>query len=102
MLRKIGLHQHFSGQVATAGASRDLLEQREQPLGRPELAAVQRVVGAEDADQRQASEVVALGEHLRADHDVDLAGVDRIAHGRETSPAARAVPVDAQYPRRRI
>ena len=78
MLRKIGLHQHFAGQgrarparpaTCSSSANRRSVARNSR--------AVKRVVGAEDADQRQARKVVSLGEHLRADQDVDLARVDR-------------------------
>ena len=35
-----------------------------------------RRIGVEHADQRHALEVVPLCDHLRADEDIDLAGVD--------------------------
>ena len=49
-----------------------------QSLGRTEVGAVQRVVRSEDADQRQAGEVVALHHHLRSDQDVEFAIKDRL------------------------
>ena len=83
------------GSCAAAGAARHLEQQRGEPLGRAEIGAVERVVGAEHADQREAREIVALGEHLRADEDVDLAGVNALAHRGERALALRAVAVDA-------
>src|ERR1043166_6300420 len=41
-----------------------------------EIGAVERLVGRDDADQRQPLEVVALGEQLRADQDVHTAFAD--------------------------
>ena len=83
VLGKVGLHDDFAGQPRAAGAARDLHEQRGQALGRAEVGAVERVVGAEHADQREARKVVALREHLRADQDVDRVGLDLVAHARE-------------------
>ena len=56
MVRKICLHQHLAGEVAAAGAAGNLLEQREEALRRAKFRAVERIVGAEDADQRQSRE----------------------------------------------
>ena len=43
----------------------------ERKSGHPEAH-----VGVDDADQRHAREVVPLGDHLRADQDVDLARLE--------------------------
>ena len=86
MRREIGLHDDLARQVRAAGAARDLEQQRGEPLRRAEIGAVERVVGAEHADQRQAREIVALGEHLRADEDVDVAGVRPARARRRTRP----------------
>ena len=37
---------------------------------------MQRQVGVDDADQRHVREMQSLGDHLRADEDVDLAGAE--------------------------
>ena len=59
--------------LAAAGAAGDLREQLERPLGGAEVGQAEADVGRHDADQRHARKVVALGDHLRADEDVDLA-----------------------------
>ena len=69
-----------TGELGAAGAAGDLHQQRGEPLGGAEIGAVERVVGAEHAHQRQPRKIVALGEHLRADEDVELAVLDALAH----------------------
>jgi hypothetical protein len=73
-----GLHPHFAGVAVpgvTAGAAAGLHQQAEEALGRAEVAGEQRAVGVDGRHQRDVPEVVALGDHLRADQHVDLAGV---------------------------
>ena len=83
MVRKVGLHQHLTGQFAAAGSAGNLLEQRKEMLCGAKFRTVERIVGAENADQRQPGKVMPLGEHLRTDKDIDLARGDGIAHGDE-------------------
>ena len=96
MRRKIRLHDHLAGQFGAPRAARHLEQQRGEPLRRPEIAAVERIVGTQDADQREARKIVALGEHLGADEYVDVARVHAIADGGERALAPRAVAIDAR------
>ena len=59
------------GDVAAARAAGDLREQLERALGRAEVGQPEADVRRDDADERHAREIVALGDHLRADEDVD-------------------------------
>ena len=77
------------------GAPGGLHQQREQALGGTKVAAEERGIGIDRRDQADAPEVVALGHHLRADEDVDLARVDRAELRFERALLARAVGVDA-------
>ena len=95
MVGKVGLHDDLAGQSRAAGASCDLQHERRQAFRGAEVGAVERVVGAEDADQREPRKIVALGEHLRAHEDVDLLRFDLVAHDGECVLRARRVAVDA-------
>lgn len=79
-----------------AGAASHLHELREQAFGRAEIMREQHGIGVEHAHQPQAREVVALGHHLRAHQDVDLARVHRREQRFGAAFPARAVGVDAQ------
>ena len=67
------LHDRLARLLAAAGAAGDLRQQLEGPLGGAEIGQAEADVGRDDADQRDAREVVPLRDHLRADEDVDLA-----------------------------
>ncbi|MBE7452555.1 MAG: hypothetical protein HS111_27850 [Kofleriaceae bacterium] len=62
------------------GAAGDLRQELEGALLGAEVRQRQRGVGAQDADEGDAGEVVALGHHLGADQDVDLAARDPGQH----------------------
>lgn len=53
--------------------SRHLPDLLKGPLRRAQIAAVQPEVRVDHPDQRQVGEVIALGDKLRADDDVDVA-----------------------------
>ena len=83
VIRKVRLQQHLTGEGTASGAAGNLFEQREEALRGTKFRAVQRVVRAENADQRHPGKVMPLGEHLRAYEDIDLACFDGIAHDGE-------------------
>src|SRR6185437_6763867 len=72
---------------------------RREALGRAEIGAVERVVGAQHADEGQSRKVMALREHLRADQDVDFPVLDLLADRRKRALPARRVTVNARHPR---
>jgi hypothetical protein len=77
----VGLHDDAARELAAASASGDLRDELEGALRGAEIRQVERAVGVDDADQRDAREVEALGDHLRADQHVDLAapeGLERV------------------------
>ncbi len=76
VLRLEGLDHHAPGPLAAPGATRDLRQQLERPLGRAEVGQPQRLVRRQHADERDPREVVPLGDHLRADEHVDLSTIE--------------------------
>jgi hypothetical protein len=86
MRREVRLHDHLAREVRATRATRHLEQERGEPLRRAEIAAVERVVGAEHADEREPGEIVSFGEHLRAHENVDFAGVNAIANARRRRP----------------
>jgi hypothetical protein len=93
----LGLDQHFAGQRGAPAAAADLHQLREQPLRGAEIGGEQRGIGTDRTDQGQVRKIVALGQHLGADQDVGLAGMDgrqqRLPFLRRTGRIA----VDAQH-----
>jgi len=76
MIGKVGLHDDSAREIGASGATRDLHQQRDKPFGCTKVGAVERIVGAEHADERKPGEVVSLGEHLRAHENIDFAGMN--------------------------
>jgi hypothetical protein len=97
VLRMLGLDQHFARQCGAPAATADLHQLREQAFRRAEIGGEQRGVGTDRADQGQVRKIVALGQHLGADQDVGLAGMDgrqqRLPFLRRTG----GIAVDAQH-----
>ena len=95
VVRVVGLHQDVAGQLAASGASGDLGEQLEDALGGAEVRQAESIVRADDPDKRDAVDVVALGDHLRADEQVDLAAVQAHEQALHVEAAADGVAVHA-------
>ena len=53
------------------------------------------MVAADDADEGDAVDVVALGDHLRADEEIDFAGVKAGEQALEIVAAANGVAIHA-------
>ena len=75
VILKISLQHDFAGRLAASGASGNLGEELEGALGGAEVGEAESDVGTDDADQRDAVNVVALGDHLRADEQIEFAFV---------------------------
>ena len=73
VILEIGLQDDFAGGLAASGASGDLGEELESALGGAEVRKAEGNVGSDDADQRHAMNVVTLGDHLRADKEIEFA-----------------------------
>ena len=102
VLRMPGLHPHLRALRmlgGAAGTSAGLHQQCEQALGRAEVAAEECAVRVHRGHQRDAAEVVTLGDHLRADQHVDFAGVHRAELRLERALQPCAVGIDARHAR---
>ena len=75
VIHVVRLHQDATGQVPTTGATRDLGEQLKDAFGGTEVRQAECVIDAKHADQRDTVNVVALGNHLRADQQIHFAAV---------------------------
>ena len=84
----IGLDQAAAGNDLAAGAPRHLIEKLEGALGGARIGMGEAKIGVDHADECEAGKVMALGDELRADDDIDLAvldlaqGLAEIAHAR--------------------
>jgi hypothetical protein len=76
--------------VAT-GTAGHLHQRCKQTLGRPEIGTVKTRITIDHHDQTQAPEVVALGQHLSADQQIDFALVNRSDNRLGSPPATSHV-----------
>ena len=93
--RRVGrdrLDEHAPVRAAAPGAARQLGDERERALLGAEVGEAQRRVGVEDDAERDVGEVVALGDHLRADEHPARRCLERGEHAR----AARGVSASSR------
>ena len=83
-----GLDEHAAGGIPPA-PPRELGQELEGPLLRAEVGKAEAGVGVDDGRERDALEVMSLGDHLRADED----GALRLGEARE-GLGGRARPLD--------
>ena len=95
VLGVVRLHDHLPGQLAASGAAGNLREQLEDALGSAKIRQPQRVIAAHHAHQRHAVHIVALGDHLRAHQQVDLARVQAHQQPLHVAAAANGVAIHA-------
>ena len=90
----VRLQDHVARALRATGTTRDLHDELAEPFGRAEVDAVQAFVDADHDDERQVRQIVAFGQHLRADQDA-RAGRRQVFEQRVARvPAARRVAVD--------
>ena len=96
----VRLDDDLAGAIGASGAARDLQNRLREALVAARIGAEQPLIRVQHADERDAREVVALRQHLRADQDLDVARFDVVEHGGERALAARAVAIEPRDARR--
>src|SRR5699024_2512657 len=81
--------------LGSTGSAGDLNHKLRQALRRPKVRAQQSLVGIDDGHQAHVRQMVALGQHLRADQNAAIAAVDAFQQAGHRSLAASAVTIDA-------
>ena len=99
MLRIDGLDQDNARQIAAPRAPGRLRQKLKRALGGAEIRQTQSDVGRHDAHQRDIRNVVALGDHLRAHQDVEIAFAKTVQDALEMPLAAHRVAIHARDPR---
>ena len=74
------LDENVAPFVTTPGSPGNLCQQLKGAFGRTEVRHVETDVGIDNADQRNVREVESLGDHLRAEQDVNRSGTERVEH----------------------
>ena len=71
--RREGLHEHLALDFASSGSACHLSEKLKGSLSRPEVRQMQAQIGVDDPDEGHVGKVKSLGDHLRADKNIDRA-----------------------------
>ena len=96
MLGIEGLDDRLPRPVAAPGAARDLRQELEGTLRGAEVRQGQPDVGGDHAHEGHVREVMALGDHLRPDEDVDVAAGEAVEEGRGGAAAADRVTIETR------
>ena len=72
VVRHESLHDDASRPRGSSGAAGNLGQELESAFCGPEVREMQADIRGDDADHLDAGEIVSLGDHLCADHDVDF------------------------------
>ena len=91
MLLLKGLQQGAARLFAAPGAARHLIEQLKRALGGARIAIGQADIGVHHADQSQKRKIMALGDQLRADDEIELMLRHRLQFGAHALGPARHV-----------
>ena len=89
--RRESLHENFALNIAAPGATGDLREELKRALASAEVRQVKADIRVYDAHQRDIGEIKPLGNHLRAEQDVDFAVTKRIKDAGMTARLAHRV-----------
>ncbi len=95
VILEISLQHDLAGSLAASGASSDLGEQLEGALGGAKVGQAEGDVGSDHTYERDAVNVVAFGDHLRADEEIEFAFVQAVECALEIFVAADGVAVEA-------
>src|SRR3984893_6887375 len=99
VLRIKSLNQDASRQIATACATGNLREQLEGALGGAKIRQAQRGIRADHTDQRDALEIMALREHLRASQNVERAPGERAERFLVLPLGSGGIAIEPRYSR---
>ncbi len=89
-----GLHDHAARSDVASGPARDLREKLKGAFGGAEVGHVEADVGRHHTDEQHARKVVALGHHLGADEDIELAFAEVTQHVGHEPATTRTVAVE--------
>ena len=99
--RRKGLHDHLALRIPATRTPRDLHEELERPLPRAEVRQMQRRIRTDDSHQSHSRKVQPLGDHLRADQDVNFPAAERPERFVIRTLARHGVRIHPRHPGRR-
>ena len=91
------LNEDSSVRKKSAGPSCDLYDQRERPLGRPEIGHMQARIGERDSHEANSGEIEAFRDHLRTQQNVDFSRSEFVKHAFQRSLLAERVGIETLY-----
>ena len=92
----VGLDDNLTGIIAASGTAGRLGDQLECPLRSAKIGKAQHQVRCQNADNRDIREIVAFGDHLRADQRISFMMGELIENPGMSGPPDRRVLVHAQ------
>src|SRR5690349_6719359 len=95
VILKISLQHDFAGSLAAPGAPSHLGKELERSLGGTKIRQAECDVGADDANQCDAVDVVAFGDHLSAHEQIEFSLVQSIQRALEILVATDGITVEA-------
>ena len=97
MVGREGLHQHPTAARSAPRASGDLGEQLKGPFRCSEVRDVQADVCVDHPDKGNVRKIEALGDHLRAEQDMDQSLAEGAQHPAVTAALLHRVAVHAAH-----
>ena len=97
MVGRACLHHDATAKRPATAAARHLRDKLAGAFGGAEVGQMERRIGVDDADEHHARKVEALGDHLRADKDVDLAGTKGVERLLVAAPGSHRVGIHAGH-----
>ena len=94
MLAKARLHPYRRTRAVAPGPTRHLHEGGKEPLGGAKVRGIERRIGIHHQHLGEAFKVVALGQHLRAEQDVDLTRMRGRHERSRCPPMAGHIPIE--------
>jgi len=101
MLGEVRLQDDLSGSIATTRASCNLSQELEGALGSAKVWEAQSGIGTNNPYQRDTVNIVSFSDHLSADEQVDLAGMQAIKDALEVLAPAHCIAIKSADPRLR-
>src|SRR5262249_19669313 len=95
VIGKVTLNDNLARTVAAAGTSSHLGQQLERALGRTKVRHRERRIRREDAHQRHHWKVVAFGDHLGSDENIDVAPAESAKNALEIANMSHRISIDA-------
>src|SRR5581483_3885758 len=99
MLGEIGLQYDFAGSFPPPGTPRNLGQELKRTLGGAEIRQAECHVRADYADKSHPMDIVAFGDHLGSDKQVEFACIQCAQHTLEIRVAANCVAIQSRDPR---